>query len=254
MTAPVATEALFLPPLFSLHRVGTGDPFALAQARAGDAGAGAFFFGERPGVLGWAVVLEPETPLGPARRAFALVMAAAADALAALCLPERSVRIGWPDVLLYDTGRIGGGRLAWPEDGAPDAVPDWLVAGIELIADRDELAEPGRCPETTSLKEELFESHAEIVESFARNLMLRFDRWEAHGFDAAAEDYLRRLGEGEAASGVGLGEGEAVSGLRLGPEGDLLVRAPDGRVEARGLLDGLAASRWRDSGRGGPRL
>lgn len=241
MIATDAAQPLYLPPLFTLHRT-EGDPFAAACGRAREEGAGALFLSERPGLLAWALVLEPETPLADARRAFLLVMAAAADALAAHCLPERSVRIGWPDTLLYDMGRIGGGRLASPEGSAPAAVPDWLIAGIELIADRDDLAEPGRFPASTSLKEEHFECHGDLVESFARNAMYRLDLWETRGFDAAAEDYLRRL----------VPEGAAT--FRIGPTGDLLVRDPASGIEARPLDAALAACAWRDPERGGPRL
>ena len=242
----IATEAparLYLPPLFTGQALAEGHPFAEAAARASELGAGALLYAERPGLLAFALVLEPETPLAAARRAFPLAMAALADALAALCLPERSVRIGWPDLVLYDAGRIGGGRLAWPGTCPEAAVPDWLVFGADLIRDRDEVAEPGLFPETTSLAEEAFEAPLEIVESFARNVMHRFDLWEVQGYDAAAEDYLRRLAD--------LGEAE---GARIGPTGDLLVREPDGHVRARPLLPALASPSWFDPQRGGPRL
>jgi biotin-(acetyl-CoA carboxylase) ligase len=244
MLATAAEDRLYLPPLFSAHRLEEGHPFDLAQARAAAFGAGALLVAERPGLLALAVVLEPETPLASARRAFPLAMAAAADALAAHCPPERAVRIAWPDRLIYDTGRIGGGRLAWPQSASETAVPDWLVIGIDLIADRDHLPEPGRFPETTSLKEEHFASARDIVESFARNLMLRFDLWQSESFDAAARDYLDYL----------LVEGGEGLMRRLGPTGDLVMRDREGRVEARSLLAALAASDWFDAGTGRPRL
>lgn len=244
MIATAVPEPLYLPPLFTLHRVARG-AFDVACSEAGTAGAGALFVEERPGVLGLAVVLEPEEPLAAARRAFMVGMAAMTDALVALCLPERSVRIGWPDVLVYDTGRIGGGRLAW-EAVEETAVPGWLVFGVELIADRDDLAEPGRYPETVSLKEEDFGENREIVESFARNLMLRMDLLGTQGFDAAADGYLSRL--------IPEAEGAAHA---IGPTGDLVV-LEGGRVAARPLVPALAPeaveARWRDAARGGPRL
>jgi hypothetical protein len=264
MIATTVPEPLYLPPLFTLHRVDRG-AFDAACAQAGTAGAGALFLEERRGVLGIAVVFEPEEPLAAARRAFMVGMAAVTDALVAHCLPERSVRIGWPDVLVYDTGRIGGGRLAWegvpatavpatavpeaavPEAAVPEAaVPGWMVFGVELIADREDVAEPGRHPETVSLREEDFGESAGIVESFARNLMLRMNIWETQGFDAAADGYLSRL--------IPEVEGAAHA---LGPTGDLVV-LDGGRVAARPLVPALAAgaveARWRDRARGGPRL
>jgi hypothetical protein len=244
MIATAAPERLYLPPLFTLHRVARG-AFDAACARAGAVGAGALFLEERPGVLGLAVVFEPEEPLAAARRAFMVGMAAMTDALVAHCPPERSVRIGWPDVLVHDTDRIGGGRLAW-EPVDETAVPGWLVFGVELIADRDEVAEPGRYPETVSLREEDFGESGAIVESFARNLMLRMDLWENRGFDAAGDGYLSRL----------IPE-VAGAAHALGPTGDLVVLEGE-RVVARPLAAALApeavAARWRDPARGGPRL
>ncbi len=237
------TGTLFLPPVFTGHRVAEeAHPFDIARTRAAEMGAGALFYTERPGLFAFALVLEPETPLGPARRAFPVAMAAVADALAAHCLPERSVRIFWPDTLIYDTSRLGGGRLAWPDGCGEAEVPDWLVFGADLIRDRDAIAEPGRYPETTSLREELFEDPLAILESFARNTARRFDLWEAQGFGAAVEDYLRRL------DGVQAGQEH-----RIGPMGDLLVREA-GRVRARPLVPALAEARWLDPATGGPRL
>jgi hypothetical protein len=240
----IATDAedLLLPPLFSLRRV-DASPFAAACARAAEAGAGALFLREGPGLLALALVLEPEEPLREARRAFHVCMAALSDALAALCLPERAVEIVWPDVVACDGGRIGGGRLGWPEAADEAAAPPWLVFGADLIRDRDALAEPGRFPETTSLKEEGFESTREVVESFSRNLMRRFDLWEAQGFAAATEGYLRRLAP----------DGTA-GPRRIGPEGDLEAPAADGAARTRSLVAALAAPAWFDPARGGPRL
>jgi len=246
----IATEAsgessgrLFLPPAFTGFPVaGEAHPFDVAQSRAGEEGAGALFHAERPGLFAFALVLEPDVPLARARRAFPVAMAAVADALAAHCLPERSVSIGWPGVLLYDTSRIGGGRLAWPRDCAEGEVPDWLVFGVDLIRDRDAVAEPGRFPETTSLREELFDGPLEILESFARNATRRFDLWEAQGYDAAIADFLHRLEGG--ASGAR---------CRIGPTGDLLIREA-GRERTRPLVPALVEAAWFDSVAGGPRL
>jgi hypothetical protein len=244
MIATAAQEPLLLPPLFTLHRVGRG-AFEAACERAASVGAGALVVEERPGVLGLAVVLEPEEPLAAARRAFTVCMAAATDALVAHCPPERVVGIGWPDVIVHDACRIGGGRLAW--DAVEEtAVPDWLVFGVELIADRDDLAEPGAFPETISLAEEDFGAATDLVESFARNLMLRMDIWGRDGFDAAADGYLTRLIAAEA------GAAHAI-----GPTGDLVVLM-SGQVTAHSLAPALSPAaveaRWRDPARGGPRL
>jgi hypothetical protein len=240
----IATEAenrLMLPPLFAAHPVEAA-PFAAACAAAAEAGAGALYVAERPGLLALAVVLEPDLPLAAARRVFPVCMAALADALAAHCLPERTVEIGWPDVLMCNAGRIGGGRLGWPPGADEAAVPDWLVFGADLIRDRDAIEETGHYPDTTSLAEEQFDSIRDLVEGFARNLMYRLDTWAERGFEQAADGYLRRLVAG------------AGDGARIGPTGDLLVPGGDGASPARSLIEGLEARLWFDPARDGPRL
>jgi hypothetical protein len=139
-----APERLTLPPPYRQHRLDAGDGSVLdaAVARVSE-GAGTLVWTDRPGLLAMAVVLEPETPLAEARRAFHLGMAAVCEALAAFCAPERDVRIGWPDTILHDTSRLGGGRLRWPADCGEGEVPAWLVFGAELIRDRDGLTGAG---------------------------------------------------------------------------------------------------------------
>ncbi len=235
-------ERLTLPPPYSQHRLDTpGSVVDAAVARAAE-GAGALVWTDRSGLLAMAVVLEPEAPLREARRAFHLGMAAACEALAAFCAPERDVRIGWPDTILHDTSRLGGGRLRWPEDCGEDEVPAWLVFGVELIRDRDGLEAPGHFPESTSLAEEGFEAPRRLIESFASHLMLGFDTWTAEGYPRAADRYLRRL---VAAPGAA---------FRIDGNGDLLEKGAGDLVVRRALLPALAACAWADPATGRPRL
>ncbi len=234
----MAQTALDMPPLLTHATPPEGvDAFAHACAIAAEAGAGTLVWRPQPDLCAFAVVLEPEGPLAQARLAFFAAMAALGDALAAHCAPERLVTFGWPDTVLYDAARLGGARLGWPQGCGEDDEPDWLVFGVELIRARPGLAEAGAAPQTTSLIEEAFDPDAEIVESFARYLMLYADTWGAEGFAPVAQAYLGRLADGGPQA-------------RLDARGDLV--APG--AEARSLLDGLAAARWRDAARGGPRL
>ena len=234
----MALAALDMPPLLSHVAPPPGEgAFEHACAVAAEAGAGTLVWRPLPDLLAFAVVLEPEGSLAQARRAFFPAMAALGDALSAHCAPERLVTFLWPDTVLYDAARLGGARLAWPGDCAEDAEPDWLAFGVELIRARPGLTEAGRAPESTSLIEEAFDDDALIVQSFARYLMLHADTWAAQGFAPMAEAYLGRLAD----------RGPQA---RLDARGDLV--APG--AEARGLVAGLAAARWRDPVRGGPRL
>lgn len=186
---------LTLPPPYTAYHVEGGDIAEAAVARAAE-GAGTLLWSFRPGAapgrLDFAVVLEPDEPLAEARRAALAGQVALAEALAAHCAPERAVRLSPQGEVVLDTSRLGGLRLVAPP-GAEDAVPDWLVLAVELIADRDHLDHPGQVPKSISLREEGFEDPAAIVESFAAHLMLAFDRWKHEGWDWVAGRASARL-------------------------------------------------------------
>ena len=196
-----APRSLVLPPPYTAHWMPEGDAFEEACRRAEAEGAGCLVWhasggGARGGRLDFAVVLEPEMPLSEARRAFIAGMVSLGDSLAAEGPPERAVGFGWPGEVTFDGGRLGGMRLAVAPDTGADAEPDWMVLGVELIADRDHLSEPGARPGSVSLKEEEFADPPAIVESFASYLMLNFDRWKHDGFASVAARYAARLGSG----------------------------------------------------------
>jgi hypothetical protein len=230
-----APRALVLPPPYRAHWLAQGCAFDEARRRASREGAGCLIWqmtsgGGRAGRLDFAVVLEPDTPLAQAQRAFIVGMVALGDALGAHCVPERAVEFGWPGEIALDRGRLGGMRFAAAET-APDAIPDWMVLGIELIADRDHLAAAGSFPASVSLKEEEFTDPLAVIESFAAYLMLNFDRWTHEGFAPVAARYSARL----------------VSSGALSEAGDLQL--DDG---AQPLARALLTQHWRDDH--GPRL
>lgn len=231
---------LMLPPPYSQHRVDAGDVLDEAVRLAPEEGAGTLVWHHGGGVLAFAVVLEPEQPLGQARMAFFAGMAALADTLAAHCAPDRTLRFGYPDVVLYDEARLGGARFVTPAGCAEDEVPGWMVFAVELIAERDHLTDPGAWPDSTSLKEEEFDPAEDIVESFASYLMLYFDRWTHRGIASVAERYVGRL------------DSPMEAAARWLADGDLVERLPSGELRRHGLAEGLAACRWRDEE--GPRL
>ncbi|HEX8416556.1 MAG TPA: biotin/lipoate--protein ligase family protein, partial [Methylobacterium sp.] len=174
------------------------DAFAHACRIAGPDTTGTLVFVARDDVIDLAVVLAPEEPLSSARRAFFAGMVALAEAIGAQAPPQIPVVIAWPDTLMFNGARLGGGRLGWPKDCAEDAVPDWLVFAGMVIASKSGAGDPGLTPDSTSLEEEAFpaDGRAEIVESFARNLMKAFEVWEQEGFDAVAGRYLRHVPAG----------------------------------------------------------
>src|SRR5207249_6689116 len=191
-TAP----ALDLPPpyrLVTLREV--GDAFTHAGNIAADEGAGTLVYVGRFDLAEFAVVLEPDEPLGTARRAFYAGMTALADALAAHAPPEKPITIDWPDAVRVDNGLVGGGRLAWPQGAAEGEPPDWLVFGAMIRTVSMGEDEHGLNPMAAALEEEGFTDFtaATLVESFARHLMVHTDAWQEHGFGAVAKEYLQRL-------------------------------------------------------------
>src|SRR6266705_6701188 len=123
-----------------------GDAFAHACSIAADEGAGTLVYVGRFDLAEFAVVLEPDEPLGMARRAFCAGMTALADALAAHAPPEKPITIDWPDAIRIDGGLVGGGRLAWPQGASEDDPPDWLVFGAMIRTVSMGEGEPGLNP------------------------------------------------------------------------------------------------------------
>jgi biotin-(acetyl-CoA carboxylase) ligase len=242
-TAP----ALDLPPPYRLVTLReAGDAFAHARKIAAEEGAGTLVYVGRFDLAEFAVVLEPDEPLGMARRAFYAGMSALADALGAHAPPEKPITVDWPDAIRIDGGLIGGGRLAWPDVADENELPAWLVFGamIRTVAMGED--EPGLRPLSSALEAEGFDDlgSGRLVESFARHLMVATDTWQEKGFGEIAKSYLARLAP-------------AASGVRrdLAENGDLIIRRmTDAAPERRALAQALAQPpSWLDPATGGPR-
>ena len=239
-----------LPPgyeLVALREV--GDAFAHACAIAAEAGAGTLVWSRRATMAEFAVVLEPDEPLAPARRAFFAGMNALGDTLAARMPPEKPLEFAWPDAILVDRGLVGGGRLAWPAGVGEHEVPGWLVFGAMIRLTVSAMYEGGATPDATGLEEEGFEAPdaADIIGGFARHLMAGFDSWREHGFRPAGEAFLARL--------AGRPE-DAAARRGIDAAGDLVVTGAEGRIASRqGLRAALAGSpSWLDPATREPRL
>jgi biotin-(acetyl-CoA carboxylase) ligase len=231
-----------LPPGFTLVTLReSGDAFVHARAIAHEAGAATLVWVRRFDLIEFAVVLEPEQPLAEARLAHYLAMNALADALAVYCPPERPILFGWPDALTYDHGLIGGGRLAWPVGCGEGDVPDWLVFGAMVRATTMTPFERGQTG--VGMEEEGFGEvdAVDLIEAFARHLMLGVTHWQDDGPKTVARRWLDRLGK--------------IVGTRHGiePNGDIVATSQMG-TERRSLVDALAEVAWLDRETGGPKL
>lgn len=237
-----ARPHLDLPPPYTLVTLReTGDAFAHACRIAPEAGAGTLVHVGRFDLLEFALVLEPEEPLARARRVFFAGMAALADAIGAVSPPVKPLVFDWPDTILFDGARIGGGRLGWPADCAEDAVPGWLVFSASLTRARIGILESGAAPASTSLEEEHFATGSEaILEGFARFLMVALDTWNDKGFEPVAAGYLSRLAL------PGKSRLDHNGDLVIGGEGEAMLRLP--------LVPALEEPAWLDRQAGAPRL
>ena len=235
---------LALPPPFTLVTLReVGDAFAHATAIAAEQGAGTLVYVGRFDLAEFAVVLEPDEPLRTARRAFYAGMAALTDSLLAHAPPESPVEIDWPDAARVNMGLVGGGRLGWPKGAKEDEPAPWLVFG-GMIRTFSLGEEPGLNPLATALEHEGFGDFTsnQLVESFARHLMVMIDAWQSHGFASVAKEYLSRLAPEQGAR------------RDIDDNGDLLIRRiGKAEVERKTLLPALAAPSWLDPKTRGPK-
>ena len=188
MLAPELT----LPPPFTLVTLReVGDAFAHAHRDRGRAAAPARWSMSAASTSPSSrVVLEPEEPLRSARRAFYAGMAALADALAAYAPPEKPIDIDWPDAIRVDGGLVGGGRLGLAARRGEDEPPPWLVFGAHDPHGVDDRRRAGRCirsPPRSRRKASPMSAPGELVESFARHLMVHDRCLAGDGFGAVAQ-------------------------------------------------------------------
>lgn len=238
--------AIDLPPVYRLTTLReVGNAFAHARRVAAEEGAGTLVFVGRLDLAEFAVVMEPDEPLRLARRAFYAGCVALADAIAAAAPPEKPMVLEWPGAVVVDKALVGGAQIGWPEGAREDERPDWLVFGamIRMLSMSD--AEPGLHPLSSALEDEGFDGVGaeNLLESFARHLMLVTDTWQERGFGAVAREYLARLAP--------------QSGVRheIDENGDLLVRRTGKtEIERRPLLQALRAPSWLDAKTGVPKV
>jgi hypothetical protein len=209
-----------------------GDALAHACALAPEKGAGTLVW-----VRSWAraeaaLVLEPEEALPAARLAVHAASIALADALGAYGPPDIPLIFDWPNTLRLNGAVVGQTRLGLPPGVSADAVPPWVVVGMELRFAEYADGEPGESPDRTSLLGEGYDdlTPALLVAAWARHFMATVADWQSRGVKTLAERYLARLDPGRGAG--------ARRGL-VPASGDLLLEGADGRA-ILSLADALA--------------
>lgn len=221
------------------------DAFAHAVEIAEESGAGTLTYVGQFDLAEFAVVLEPGEPLRTARRAFYAAMVALTDAVRAYAPPKKTIAIDWPDAIRIDGRLVGGGRLGWPSSAKEDEPPHWLVFGamIRTVALTDEPASVHQL--ASALDQEDFgeAGTVQVIERFARHLMLAVDAWQIDGFDVVAREFTRLLARGRQGTHW------------IEDNGDLLVRGNgEGKSDRRDLKKALSIPSWLDPKLGEPRL
>ena len=223
------------PPLMQGEELAAGDPFAKACMRAMlGCDSGLITYRISADHLRAALVLAPEEPLSRAMLALPACALGLQNALGALAPPEVAVHLGWDGALWVNGARAGRMRAA-ASTAAPEAVPDWLVIGIELqLLPRgagEGGGEGGLDPTRTSLAEEGCGDIAplRLLESWARHALVWLSRLEAGDIRALHAEW-RGLAHGlgkEVALEAG---GEALGGHFLGIDEDFAMLLRKGTI------------------------
>jgi hypothetical protein len=222
---PPDDRQLDLPPPFTERWV-AADAFGTARTLAmGDGEPGTLVLGEDDALLELVVILEPDRPAADCFAVLPMAMLAMADALAGLVPDAEPVGFAWPSGLVLDGAAVGRARLALPKPGS-EPLPLWLVVGLEL-----RLHSPAQSPDEqpqAALDAAGFADVAAvaIVESFARQFLVRVQDWQTEGLGPAAAAFQERL------------VGPPGETARIDPQTFDLVR--NGTPEVReGLAEGL---------------
>jgi biotin-(acetyl-CoA carboxylase) ligase len=241
-------DPTFPPLLNGVPVKGNPGPFELAceGARAGAAGAGDVYWARSASTFSVAVVLEPEVALTQAVHMHYAAMVAFGDAFGALAPPEVGVFYQWPTTLMVNAARVGGMRLGLPEDATDDAVPTWLVTGVEVrLSVENRRAEPGHDIHNTSLEDEGCGDldRTRLIESFSRHLLVWIHSWNEDGFRPVHDAWIGRANDVGKQATFELGGGEH-SGIFTGidDEGNLLLGTTGEETVSLRIID--AAERF----------
>jgi biotin-(acetyl-CoA carboxylase) ligase len=177
------TDAPTFPPLLVGAPVtGREDPFdrACALAARGCDG-GTVVYNLQADRLRAALIVAPEVPLEHAMAMQPVCGVGFQNALGALAPPEVAVHLTWDGEIRVNGATCGRIAVAASTDVA-DAVPDWMVVGLDITLIQTG-SDPGETPNVTALFEEgcADVDGVALLESWARHSLLWINRWEEDG-------------------------------------------------------------------------
>nr|WP_216665387.1 biotin/lipoate--protein ligase family protein [Pseudoruegeria sp. HB172150] len=177
----------------------SSDPFAAACARAAEGcDAGLVLYRIGADALAAALVFAPEVPLADAVAMLPVCGIGFQNALGALAPPEVAVHLDWDGGIRVNGGLCGRLRMVASSD-EPEAVPDWLIVGLEVTL-IDPSERPGDARDRTALYAEgCGEVSPELlVEAWARHTLVWIGRWEDDGMKPVHDEWsglAYRMGE-----------------------------------------------------------
>ena len=171
------------PPLMSGLAVEAGtDPFDKACAMAAlGCDAGLIVHNVAANHLAAALIMAPEVPLEDAMAMLPTCGVGFQNALGALAPPEVAVHLEWAGNIRVNGALCGRLRVAAGADD-PDALPGWLVVGLDLSL-MQTTPNPGDQPDQTALYDEgcADVDATRLLESWARHTLTWISRWDADG-------------------------------------------------------------------------
>lgn len=183
-----ATDLQF-PPLFSGQAADAPFDHARAQAIKGcDAGLVVYDLGAD--TLRAAIVFAPDVALADAAMMLPLCAVSFQNALGALSPPEVAVHLDWNGEIRVNGGICGALQIASDMNDA-DAVPNWLVVGLELRL-WPESDDTGRTPDQTALYAEGCADidAATLLEAWVRHTLVGINEWTSSGAAALHKQWV----------------------------------------------------------------
>ncbi|MBO9399593.1 biotin/lipoate--protein ligase family protein [Shimia sp. R9_3] len=172
------------PPIFEgLALSGAADPFAKAQTQAiMGCDAGLVVYNLAADQLRAAIVFAPEVSLSEAMPVLISCAIGFQNALGALAPPEVAVHLEWPGGILVNGARCGQLRVAASTEDA-NAMPDWIVVGLELPLIPANADTPGDTPDQTALYEEgcVDIPPEDLLSAWVRHTLVWVNRMEEDG-------------------------------------------------------------------------
>lgn len=227
------------PPLLTGHAVEPGESAferAVAGARDGSFGAGDVTWSRSRFTFDMAIVLEPDIVRDRAGEMAFVAQVAFAECFGAVSPPEVALTFGWPMTLRLNGARVGDMRLAVSDDDDAGGAPNWMVVALTLIMRHERYeVDPGLMPDVTTFEEEgcgEIET-VDLVESFARHLLVWIHSWSEDGFREVHNMYVFRAdGYKEETEIAHAGASHTGEFIGLDERGCALLKGADGKVIA----------------------